>query len=175
MKIYSLGDKKPKISEKSYIFEDVTIIGDVEIEENVNIWPGAVIRGDFDKIYIGKNCNVQENSIFHNDYNTPIILEENITIGHGVILHGCYIEKNCIIGMGTTILDNTRIPKNCIVGANSLVTRKSKLEEGSLILGSPAKSIRKLTQEEIKHIEKNYKEYLELSKKYKKELIKETK
>ncbi|TDT68542.1 carbonic anhydrase/acetyltransferase-like protein (isoleucine patch superfamily) [Hypnocyclicus thermotrophus] len=175
MKIYSLGNKKPKISKKSYIFEGVTIIGDVEISENVNIWPGVVIRGDFDKIYIGKNCNIQENSILHNDYNKAIILEENITIGHGVILHGCYIEKNCIIGMGTTILDNSRIPKNCIVGANSLVTKKSKLEEGTLILGSPAKSIRKLIKEEREHIEKNYKEYLDLSKKYKKELIKEIK
>lgn len=170
MRVYALGDLVPKINEETYIFDDVMIIGDVEIAKGVNIWPGVVLRGDFAEIVIGENCNIQENSTFHNAPDIPVILEENITIGHNVVIHGCYIEKNCIIGMNSTVLNNSRIPKNCIVGANALVTPKSKLEEGTLIIGAPAKSVRKLTEAEFEKIKWNCDEYLKMAERFKKEL-----
>lgn len=173
MKIYSLGKKVPVIAKDAKIFVGAIIIGDVFIGKEVNIWPGAVLRGDLDKIAIGENCNIQENCTIHIDKGYPVVLEKNITIGHNSVIHGCRIERNVIVGMNSTILNGAHIPNNCIVGANSLVTPKSKLEEGTLIIGTPAKSIRKLSDVELRQIETNWKEYIKISERYMSELKEE--
>lgn len=166
--IYEIENKKPIIHKNALILPQTSIIGDVEIYENVSIWFGAVLRGDNDKIYVGKNSNVQDNCTLHTDYGYPVIIGENVTVGHNVILHGCRIEGNAIIGMGSTLLDGVIIPKNVIIGANSLVSSKTKVEEGSLYLGSPARFVRKLTDEEIEKINFSAKHYTDKIEIYKK-------
>ena len=165
--ILELDNIKPKIHESTFIANSADIIGNVEIFENVSIWFGAVLRGDVEKIVVGKNSNIQDNSTVHTDFGIPRIIGENVTIGHNVVLHSCNISDNVIIGMGSTILNGAKIAKNCLVGANSLVTHKLEYEEGMLILGNPAKIVRMLTDEEIEHIIKNANHYVENAKRYK--------
>ena len=165
--ILELDNIKPKIHENTFIANSADIIGNVEIFENVSIWFGAVLRGDVEKIVVGKNSNIQDNSTVHTDFGIPCIIGENVTVGHNVVLHSCNISDNVIIGMGSTILNGAKIAKNCLVGANSLVTHKLEYEEGVLILGNPAKIVRILTDEEIEHIVKNANHYVENAKRYK--------
>ena len=165
--ILKLDNIKPKIHENTFIANSADIIGNVEIFENVSIWFGAVLRGDVEKIVVGKNSNIQDNSTVHTDFGIPCIIGENVTVGHNVVLHSCNISDNVIVGMGSTILNGAKIAKNCLVGANSLVTHKLEYEEGMLILGNPAKIVRILTDEEIEHIIKNANHYVENAKRYK--------
>ena len=157
----------PSINENAYVSESVDIIGDVKVEENVSIWFGARLRADMNKIVIGANSNIQENAVVHVDIESPVIIGENVTIGHSAIIHGCNISNNVLVGMGSIILNNAKISKNSIVGAGALVTQGKEFEEGVLILGNPAKSVRKLSEEEIKSIKRSADNYVALSKKYK--------
>ena len=156
----------PSINENAYVSESVDIIGDVKVEENVSIWFGARLRADMNKIVIGANSNIQENAVVHVDIESPVIIGENVTIGHSAIIHGCNISNNVLVGMGSIILNNAKISKNSIVGAGALVTQGKEFEEGVLILGNPAKAVRKLSEEEIKSIKRSADNYVALSKKY---------
>ena len=166
--IIDFDEVKPKINENTYISESVDIVGKVEIEENVNIWFGTRLRADMNKIVVGANTNIQENSVLHVDTNSPCIIGKNVTIGHGAIIHGCSISDNVLVGMGAIILNNAKIGKNTIIGAGSLVTQGKSFPEGVLILGNPAKVVRELTDDEIKNIQKSADNYVNLSKRYKK-------
>lgn len=157
----------PSINEDAYISESVDIIGDVQVEENVSIWFGARLRADINKIVVGANSNIQENAVVHVDLESPVIIGENVTIGHSAIIHGCDISNNVLVGMGSIILNNAKISSNSIIGAGALVTQGKEFEEGVLILGNPAKAVRKLSEEEIKSIQKSADNYVALSKKYK--------
>ena len=157
----------PSINENAYVSESVDIMGDVKVEENVSIWFGARLRADMNKIVIGANSNIQENAVVHVDIESPVIIGENVTIGHSAIIHGCNISNNVLVGMGSIILNNAKISKNSIVGAGALVTQGKEFEEGVLILGNPAKAVRKLSEEEIKSIKRSADNYVALSKKYK--------
>ena len=157
----------PSINENAYVSESVDIIDDVKVEENVSIWFGARLRADMNKIVIGANSNIQENAVVHVDIESPVIIGENVTIGHSAIIHGCNISNNVLVGMGSIILNNAKISKNSIVGAGALVTQGKEFEEGVLILGNPAKAVRKLSEEEIKSIKRSADNYVALSKKYK--------
>lgn len=157
----------PSINENAYVSESVDIIGDVKVEENVSIWFGARLRADMNKIVIGANSNIQENAVVHVDIESPVIIGENVTIGHSAIIHGCNISNNVLVGMGSIILNNAKISKNSIVGAGALVTQGKEFEEGVIILGNPAKAVRKLSEEEIKSIKRSADNYVALSKKYK--------
>lgn len=157
---------KPRIDESCYLSESVDIIGDVRIEKDVNVWFGTRIRADINKVSIGENSNIQENSVIHVDANSPVIIGKNVTVGHSVIIHGCEIADNVLVGMGTTILNNAKIGKNTIIGASSLITQGKEFPEGVLILGNPAKVIRELTNDEIKSIQRSADNYVTLSKKY---------
>ena len=157
----------PSINENAYVSESVDIIGDVKVEENVSIWFGARLRADMNKIVIGANSNIQENAVVHVDIESPVIIGENVTIGHSAIIHGCNISNKVLVGMGSIILNNAKISKNSIVGAGALVTQGKEFEEGVLILGNPAKAVRKLSEEEIKSIKRSADNYVALSKKYK--------
>ena len=168
--IYKLGDKEPKINGKVYIAESADVIGDVELSDGVNIWFGAVLRGDIEKIIIGKNSNIQDNVTVHTDLGIPCVIGENVTVGHNVIIHSCSVGDNTIIGMGSTVLNRTKVGKNCMVGANSLVTHSIPTEDGVLILGSPAKIVRKLSEEEKKHLKDNADHYVENGKLFSMEL-----
>ena len=158
----------PRIDESTYISESVDIIGDVTIEENANIWFGTRLRGDMNKIVIGKNTNIQENTVVHVDKNCPCLIGKDVTIGHGAIIHGCEICDNVLVGMGSIILNNAKIGKNTIIGAGSLITQGKVFPEGVLILGNPAKVVRELTDAEIESIQRSANNYVKLSEKYKK-------
>lgn len=159
---------RPIISERAYISESVDIIGNVKVEDDVNIWFGTRIRGDMNKVIIGKNSNIQENSVIHVDSKCPCIIGKNVTIGHGAIIHGCSIDDNVLVGMGSIILNDAKIGKNTIIGAGSLITQGKVFPDGVLILGNPAKVIRELTEAEIESIQYSADNYVNLSKKYKK-------
>ncbi|WP_195989187.1 gamma carbonic anhydrase family protein [Clostridium sp. D53t1_180928_C8] len=158
----------PKIDENTYISESVDIIGKVEVLENANIWFGTRLRGDMNNIIIGRNTNIQENSVVHVDSNSPCIIGNNVTIGHGAIIHGCNIADNVLVGMGSIILNNAKIGNNTIIGAGSLITQGKEFPGGVLILGNPAKIVRELTKAEIESIQYSADNYVRLSKKYKK-------
>lgn len=166
--LIEFNGKKPKVSEGAIIFDNATIIGNVEIEDGANIWFGAVIRGDIGKIYIGKNTNIQDNSVIHTDENGKCIIGENVTIGHGAIIHSAIIGDNTLVGMGATVLSNAKIGKDCIVGAQALILENAVFENGSLIVGIPAKAVRKLTEEEKQGLIEHALGYKELAKQYKK-------
>lgn len=156
-------EKSPIISNESYISETAVVIGNVTIEKDANIWFGSVLRGDYSEIYIGEGTNIQENSVVHGDKEYKVQVGRGCTIGHGAIIHGCTIGDNSLIGMGAIILNGAKIGNNSIVGAGSLVTQNKEYEDGVLILGNPAKVIRKLTQEEIESNKKSYEEYVSVS------------
>ncbi|NFO14809.1 gamma carbonic anhydrase family protein [Clostridium botulinum] len=158
-------NNSPNISESVYISETSVIIGDVVIKENSNIWFGAVLRGDEQSISIGSETNIQENVVIHGDGDNNVIVGNGVTIGHGAIIHGCAIGDNVLIGMGAIILNGAKISKNSIVAAGSLITQNKEFENGSLILGNPAKVIRKLTQEEIQANKESSLTYVNLAKK----------
>ncbi|KZX14682.1 gamma carbonic anhydrase family protein [Methanobrevibacter curvatus] len=154
------------IDNSAKIFPGAHIIGDVDIGENSSVWYNAVVRGDRGKIIIGKNSNVQDNCVLHGSLDMDTVINDNVSIGHGAIIHGCLIEDNVLVGMNATVLNNAKISKNSIVGAGALVSENKEFPEGSLILGVPGKFIRKLTPEEIKGVGLNAKEYVNLAKEY---------
>ncbi|MBD3350882.1 MAG: gamma carbonic anhydrase family protein [Candidatus Lokiarchaeota archaeon] len=150
MKIYEMEGKRPKISENvAFIADDVTIIGDVNIEEGVTIFPGVIIEGYPIKVKIKKYSNIQSGTVIHGLSGYETIIGSYNTIGHRCIIHGCKLESNVTIGIGSIIMGKTTIGENSFVGAGSLVTQNNNFQPNSLILGSPAKCLRKLTQDEI--------------------------
>ena len=156
------------IDKSVFIAEGAKVIGKVTIKENSSVWFNAVIRGDSSTIEIGKNSNVQDNAVIHTIKNSKVVIKDNVTIGHGAIIHGCTIGNNVLIGMGAIILDNARIEDNCIIGAGSLITQNKIIPEGSLVFGNPAKVIRNISEEEKEHIVLNAVSYVDEAKIYKK-------
>ena len=142
------------------------VIGDVELDENVSIWHGAVVRGDTDSIKIGKNSNVQDNCVIHCTKGFPVVVGENVSIGHGAVVHGCRLDDNVLVGMNATILNGAHISKNSIVGAGAVVSEGKDFPENSLILGVPAKAVKNVSAEQIEMIQNNADNYVKLSKQY---------
>ncbi len=155
--------KKPIISEKAYVSETSVIMGDVVLKENSNVWFGAVLRGDMAEIIIGENTNIQENTVVHVDKNHKVTIGNNCTVGHNVTIHGCSIGDNTLIGMGAIILNGAKIGNNSIVAAGALITQNKEFDDGVLILGNPAKAVRKLTEEEIEKNRQASLNYIKLS------------
>ncbi|MEG0771695.1 gamma carbonic anhydrase family protein [Clostridium sp.] len=158
----------PEIKDSCFIAENATVIGQVEINDNANIWYGTVIRSDMSYTTIGENTNIQDNTSVHNDFSTPTEIGDNVTIGHNCVIHGCKISNNVLIGMGSVILNNAEIGENTIIGAGSLVTQGKKIPGGVLCIGSPAKVIRELTKEEIESIKSSVIHYIEMAEEHKK-------
>lgn len=159
--IKKFGNYEPIIGQKVFIADSADVIGRVEIGDESGIWFQTVLRGDIHEIKIGKRTNIQDLTCIHLSSAYGTYIGDNVTVGHSAIIHGCRIEDNVLVGMGACILDGAVIPKNCIVGARSLVTMNKTFEEGSLIIGSPARSLRKLSGEEIRTIQDNADHYVE--------------
>jgi carbonic anhydrase/acetyltransferase-like protein (isoleucine patch superfamily) len=158
----------PHIAKGVYVHPSATIIGQVTIDENSSVWPGAVIRGDINFIRIGKNTNIQDLSILHVNHRSkddpegsPLIIGDNVTIGHAVILHGCTIEDECLIGMGSIVMDKVVIEKHVLLAAGSLVSSGALLERGHLYMGRPAKKVRALTEDEILSLQESAHSYVQ--------------
>lgn len=145
----------------TYIAPNATVLGDVTLGENVNIWYGAVIRGDNGAIVIGEGTNVQDNAVIHD----ATTLGAYCTVGHGAIVHGCTIGDGCLIGMGAIVLSGAVLEDGCLVGAGALVTGKTHAPAGSVLLGNPAKIVKQLTPEQMAENRKNAEHYIEAGKK----------
>lgn len=150
-----------KKSDRIFIAPGAVVIGDVTIGENVGIWYNATIRGDSSSIHIGKNSNIQDNCVLHTDRYHSVKIGENVTVGHGAIIHGCTIGDNSMIGMGSIIMNGASIGRNCIIGAGSLVTENTDIPDNSVAFGNPAKIRRPITKEELDHNLKNAELYAE--------------
>ncbi|MGL4737616.1 MAG: gamma carbonic anhydrase family protein [Cellulosilyticaceae bacterium] len=156
----------PEMDETVFIAENATVIGQVSMGTDVNIWYGAVVRGDENAILIGDQTNIQDNAVIHIGHEHATAIGKGVTIGHGAIVHGAMIGDYTLIGMGATILDGAKIGKNCIIGANSLVTGGTHIDEGMLAVGNPARMIRPLKNEEIKKLYESAAYYVALANKH---------
>ncbi len=152
-----------------FIAPNATLVGDISIGENSSVWFGTVIRGDRDKVTIGKGTNIQDLSLLHEDPDCPLIIGDEVIVGHRCILHGCTIKNNSLIGMGTIIMNKASIGNFCIIGAGALITEGMIIPDYSLVIGSPAKIIKQVTDEHILKIKLNAQTYIDLAKQYKKE------
>ncbi len=168
--LYDFENKKPKNLGENWVAPNATVIGNVTLEKNTSIWFNATLRGDIENIYVGEGSNVQDGSVLHTDPGYPLKVGKNVTIGHLVMLHGCTIGDNSLIGIGAVILNNVKIGKNCIIGAKALITENKEIPDNSLVVGSPGRVIRKLTNEEIQAVEKNAIRYQDNWKKYSKSI-----
>jgi carbonic anhydrase/acetyltransferase-like protein (isoleucine patch superfamily) len=171
--IQTFQNKTPQLANHAYVHESATIIGEVTIGENSSVWPSTVIRGDVNFIRIGKNSNIQDLSMLHVNHKSsgdpdgsPLIIGDNVTIGHTVILHGCVIEDECLIGMGSIVMDKVTVQKQVLLAAGSLVPEGKVLESGYLYVGRPAKKIRPLTQQEIAGLMDSANNYVQLKNLY---------
>ena len=167
---YDLENKKVKNSGENWVAPNATIIGDVILEKNSSIWFNAVLRGDIENIYIGEGSNVQDGSVLHTDPGYPLKIGKDVTIGHLVMLHGCTIEGNSLIGIGAVILNGAKNGQTCIIGANALVTENKIIPDNSLVVGSPGKIVRQVSNKEVKSITENAIHYQDNWKKYSKSL-----
>lgn len=164
--IHKFNGMTPDIEKANFVAMSADIIGNVTAEENSSIWFNCTIRGDIESIRIGKNSNIQDNTVVHVGYDVGTVIGDNVTVGHSTIIHGCTIGDDCLIGMGAIILNHAVIGKESIVGAGALVTTGKKFPPRSLIVGSPAKRIRSVTDEELEGTRENTKSYVKISREY---------
>jgi len=160
--LLSFKDKTPQIDSSVYIVHSAIVIGDVIIDKESSVWFNAVIRGDVNHIRIGKRTNIQDGCVLHVARKSfPLIIGDEVTVGHNVTLHACNISSRCLIGMGAIVMDGTKIGENCIIGAGTLITPKSIIPSGSMVVGTPGKVKRKLTDNEIKLIHDSADHYVD--------------
>jgi carbonic anhydrase/acetyltransferase-like protein (isoleucine patch superfamily) len=164
--IYALDDREPVLHPDVWVADSARVIGDVVLDEGASVWFGAVLRGDNERISIGARSNVQENCVLHTDIGFPMEVGADCTIGHGVVLHGCTIGPESLIGMGATVLNGARIGRNCLVGAGALVTEGKVFPDGSLIMGTPARIVRSLGAEELLRFKLSAAHYVENARRF---------
>ncbi|WP_028399743.1 gamma carbonic anhydrase family protein [Ectobacillus panaciterrae] len=165
--LYPFKDKTPRIADSAFIADYVTVTGDVTIGEQSSIWFNTVIRGDVSPTMIGDRVNVQDQCTLHQSPKYPLILEDDVTVGHQVILHSCTIRKNALIGMGSIVLDGAEIGEGAFIGAGSLVAQGKKIPPNTLAFGRPAKVVRELTEEDLQDMARIRREYVEKGQYYK--------
>ncbi|MEL6884207.1 MAG: gamma carbonic anhydrase family protein [Pseudomonadota bacterium] len=149
MTLYALGDARPQIAEDTWVAPDANVIGNVVLVAGASVWFCATLRGDNEVIHVGAGTNVQENTVMHTDMGFPLIIGAGCTIGHKVMLHGCTIGDNSLIGMGATVLNGAKIGKNCLIGAGALITEGKEIPDNSLVMGAPGKVVRELNEQAV--------------------------
>lgn len=155
MAIYQLGEHAPEIDPSAFVADTATVLGKVTLGANATVWFGATLRGDNERITIGANSNIQEGTVMHTDMGYPLDIGENVSIGHQAMLHGCTVGDGSLIGIQAVVLNGARIGKGCLVGAGALVLEGKEFPDHSLILGSPAKAVRTLTEEDLLRLQGN--------------------
>ena len=172
MALYQLDDKTPQVADSAWVADSAQVMGDVQLDENVSIWFNCTLRGDNDPITIGEGSNIQDGSVLHTDEGIPLTIGKRVTVGHMVMLHGCTIGDESLIGIGAVVLNGAKIGKNCLVGAGALVTEGKEFHDGSMILGSPAKVVRQLTPEQIEGLRQSAQHYIGNASRYRQGLKK---
>jgi carbonic anhydrase/acetyltransferase-like protein (isoleucine patch superfamily) len=160
------GKFDPQIGNDCFVAESADIIGQVVIEDEANVWYNTVVRGDMEPIYIGAGTNIQDLSMVHTSHGFPTRIGKGVTVGHGAIIHGCTIEDNVLVGMGAIVLDGAYVEKDVLIGAGALIPPGKRIPSGSLVMGSPAKVVRTLSEEEVNRLRESARNYVELSKQY---------
>ncbi len=170
MPIYQLGQHSPDIDDSAYVTDSATLIGRVQLKANASVWFGATLRGDNELISIGENSNIQEACVLHTDAGFPLQVGDGVTVGHQAMLHGCSIGDGSLIGIQAVILNGARIGRNCLVGAGALVTEGKEFPDNSLIIGSPAKAVRTLSEEQLAALKQSSQMYVERARNYRQNL-----
>ncbi len=170
--VYNLGEKKVILKTVNhYIANNAYVIGDVEIGDNASVWFNTVIRGDGGKILIGDNSNIQDNCVLHTEPWNGLVIGNGVTVGHMAMLHGCTVGDNSLIGINSVILDDAIIGKNCIIGANALIAERKVIPDGSVVIGSPGRIVRQVSDADIRMIEDSARFYVENSRIFKAKLL----
>lgn len=170
--LYSLGDLQPSLPEddSAFVARNATVIGNVELKANSSVWYNVVIRGDSDRIVVGENTNVQDGSILHTDPGLELQLGSGVTVGHMVMLHGCHIGDNSLVGIQAVVMNGCRIGENCLIGAGTLLPEGKAIPDGSLVLGSPGKVVRQLSSDEIEVLKLSAQHYVENGRRHRADL-----
>jgi carbonic anhydrase/acetyltransferase-like protein (isoleucine patch superfamily) len=165
--IQNYKEHTPRVADSAYVHPSAVIIGEVAIGANSSVWPNATVRGDDGSITIGDNCSIQDGSVVHLTKGlSNTVVEDCVTVGHNVILHGCHVEEGSLIGMGAIIMDNARVGKQSLIGAGALVLQRMQIPPGSLVLGNPAQVVRPLSDEEIAGLAWSWRHYVERTEYY---------
>ena len=170
MPLYALADKHPQLGQNSWVADNATVIGDVRLGDDASVWWNAVLRGDNDPITIGAGSNIQDGSVLHTDLGSPLTVGNNVTVGHLVMLHGCTVGDGSLIGIKSVILNQAKIGRNCIVGANTLIAEGKEIPDGSLVIGSPGKVVRSLTEGEVHMLRLSAEHYVHNARRYREQL-----
>jgi carbonic anhydrase/acetyltransferase-like protein (isoleucine patch superfamily) len=171
--LYRFAERRVTLHHSAFIAPSAQLIGSVVVEENASVWFQVVVRGDNDVITIGRDSNVQDGAVLHTDTGIRLTLGRGVTVGHKVMLHGCEIGDYCLIGMNAVILNRARIGNYCLVGANALVTEGKQIPDGSVLMGSPAKVVRHVSDAERAVLEGSAAHYVENARRYRQELVQE--
>ena len=172
MAIYELDGQAPQVADSAWVADSAQVMGNVTLGPDASVWFGTVVRGDTEHITIGAGSNIQDASVLHADHGMPLVVGERVTVGHQVMLHGCTIGDESLIGIGAVILNGARIGRNCLVGAGALVTEGKEFPDGSMILGSPAKVVRQLSPEQIEGLRRSAQHYIENARRFRRTLRK---
>lgn len=169
MALYDFDGVRPQTPQSGnyWVAENATVLGNVILEENASVWFNAVLRGDNDPITIGENSNVQDGSVLHTDIGCPLVIGKDVTIGHMVMLHGCTIGDESLIGIGATVLNRAVIGKNCIIGAHALIPEGKVIPDNSLVMGAPGKIVKQLSEPQVMMIKGSAKVYVDNWKRFK--------
>lgn len=159
--LYAFEGQNVEVRGPCFVAENATVIGKVILESGASIWFNAVLRGDCDLIHIGKDSNIQDGSVLHTDPGYPMRIGNGVTVGHMAMLHGCTIGDNSLIGIKAVILNGAKIGKNCLIGANALITEGKEIPDGSLVMGSPGKVVKQLSEEQIASLTESANHYAE--------------
>lgn len=161
MAVYALDGVEPKIAESAWVADSAQVMGEVHMGADASVWFGTVVRGDTSSITIGEGTNVQDASVLHADLGMPLVIGRHVTVGHQVMLHGCTIGDESLIGIGAIVLNGAKIGKNCLVGAGALVTEGKEFPDGSMIIGSPARVVKQLTAEQMQGLRQSAQHYID--------------
>ncbi|HEK1768589.1 gamma carbonic anhydrase family protein [Pseudomonas sp. MH2] len=168
---YRLGDLRVEAHPSSWAAPTATLIGKVRLQARASVWFGAVLRGDNELIDIGEDSNVQDGTVMHTDMGSPLTLGKGVTIGHNAMLHGCSVGDYSLVGINAVILNGARIGKHCIIGANALIPEGKEIPDGSLVMGSPGKVVRELTEQQMRMLEASAAHYVHNAERYARELV----
>ena len=161
MAVYEVDGKTPQVDSTAWIADSAQVMGHVTLGPDASVWFGCVLRGDTESMTIGEGSNIQDLTVMHADFGLPLTIGKHVTVGHKVMLHGCTIGDESLIGIGAIVLNGARIGKNCLVGAGSLVTEGKEFPDGSMIMGTPAKVVRQLTPEQIEGLRLSAQHYID--------------
>ena len=166
MAVYELDGTQPRVADSAWVADSAQVMGNVVLGEDSSVWFGTVIRGDTETITVGRGSNIQDASVLHADIGKPLTIGDNVTVGHQVMLHGCTIGDESLIGIGAIVLNGAKIGRHCLVGAGALVTEGKEFPDGSMIIGSPAKVVRDLTPEQIEGLRRSAQGYVDNARRF---------